>query len=254
MRTTHSKTRLVVVAALLFLWGGAPAAQAQGRSQAAPGGQSAQETERPVLFAYSLEHRPGAEALELTLPLLSSRGTARLLDDGRTLEVRDRRANVQNIVRRLRAYDRPGDRYRVEVMVVKASVIAASPKPPPSPDIPAHMIARWQELLPYDHFELVAKATLAPHVAQEVIYELGAGYQVSFQLQPIYSQPRVKLSNFRLVRVRQRVEQELIHTNLNPWLGKSLALGLARDEESRTALMVVIRCLDENRPGSGEKE
>jgi hypothetical protein len=256
MRTTqHIRSPRPLSGALIALWlvlGLAPAATAQ---QSAARSQSRPDAERLVLFAYSLEHRPAAEALELTLPLLSARGTARLAGDGRTLEVRDTRQRVQDIVRRLRAFDRPGDRYRVEVMVIKASTLRASPQPPPPTDIPPELIRRWQELLPYDIYELVARAELAPHVAQDVIYELGAGYQVSFQLQPIYAQPRVKLQNFRLLRVRQRTEQELIHTNLNPWLGKSLALGLARDEASKTALMVVIRCHDERPAGvAAEKE
>lgn len=195
-----------------------------------------------VRFAYAPEYRSAAAALEEVEPLLSPQGTARILPDGRTVEIRDRVPAVERIVQRLKEIDRPGPRFRLDVMVVQAQTLTVSPPMPSSPEIPHELVEQWRRVLRYTHYDLVARAELSPREGDEVSHELGDGYSVGFKLGPVMGKQRVRLQGFRLTREMADGEKQLIHTTLNPWLGKSLALGLARDETSRTALMVVILC------------
>lgn len=195
-----------------------------------------------VRIAYTPQHRTAAAAFEEIEPLLSPQGTARILPDGRTMEIRDRVSAVERIVQRLKEVDQPGPRFHLEVMVVQAQTLTVSPPVPSSPEIPTELVEQWRRVLRYTHYGLVARAELSPREGDEVSHELGEGYSVGFKLGPVMGRQRVRLQGFRLTREMADGEKQLIHTTLNPWLGKSLALGLARDETSRTALMVVILC------------
>lgn len=200
------------------------------------------EPEALALVSYPLEHRDVDEALEAVEPLLSARGTARPLPGGRTLEVRDTAARLERVMAMLRRFDRPVDGYEMEFMVIRAQPLSVSPPPPVPKEIPKELLQRWRNLLRYEHYELVARKTWSAQADREVRQDLGGGYQVSFRLSKIYGSRRVKLQNFRLLRRSGKGEEELIHTNLNPRVDQILSLGLAKDEASRTALMVVVVC------------
>ena len=78
-----------------------------------------------------------------------------------------------------------------------------------------------------------------------MVYELGPEYQVSFRFGTLLENQRVKLSNFRIARrVEGRPEATLLQTNLNLRLDQMTSLGLAKSEESREALMVVLTLRD----------
>jgi hypothetical protein len=195
-----------------------------------------------VLYAYTLRHQAPAEALDLVRPMLSAEGTVRLQTSTATLQIRDSAEVTRRIAAFLRSFDHPPLTLDLEVMVVRASSVAVSPQPANSPEIPAELLERWRNLLRYEHYQLMAKAQLEPKEGEEVTYEMGAGYRVSFRLGTLLANRRIKLHNFRLALAGEGPEEELIHTNLNPWLNQSASLGLARDESSRTALMVVVIC------------
>lgn len=200
------------------------------------------EPEALALVSYPLEHRDVDEALEAVEPLLSARGTARPLPGGRTLEVRDTAERLERVMAMLRRFDQPVDGYRMEFMVIRAQPLSVSPPPPVPKEIPKELLQRWRNLLRYEHYELVARKTWPTQADRDVRQDLGGGYEVSFRLSKIYGSRRVKLQNFRLLRRSDKGEEELIHTNLNPRVDQILSLGLAKDEASRTALMVVVVC------------
>jgi hypothetical protein len=202
-----------------------------------------------ALLSFTPEHRPAAEAVLRIRPLLSSRGSARLLPGGKTLQVQDHSASLERIVRALRAFDQPAQPLRLEVLVVQASTVPVSPQPPQPKEIPATLLARWRSLLRYEHYYLVGRVELAPREGEAVHHSLGAGYEVSFRLGDMVENGQVKLEDFRLTRTVGKRLQELIHTNLNPRLDQTMSLGLAQDEASRTALMVVIICREPGRWG-----
>lgn len=194
------------------------------------------------LYAYSLRYQPASEALELVRPMLSSEGMVKLQAGTRTLEIRDRQQVVQRVAAFLRSFDHPPVTLDLEVMVVRASKAPISPTPPNSPEIPSDLVEKWRNLLSYQHYQLVARAVLGPREGEEVAYEMGAGYRIRFRLGTLLPNRRIKLHDLRLERAQGTARRELIHATLTPWLEQPLALGLAQDETSHTALMVVVVC------------
>ena len=76
----------------------------------------------------------------------------------------------------------------------------------------------------------------------DVTHEVGTEYRVEFQIGRVRADRRVKLSNFKVLRLTDGVPRQLIHTNLNLWLDRPLVLGLARTESSERALMIIVDC------------
>lgn len=234
---------LLLVAALLAA--GGPSAAAE-RPIPIPGPAS------PVrLHAFTLQHQPASEALELVRPLLSKEGTVTLAPGSNTLEIRDTLAALSRIVPMLRSFDHPARPIEIEVLLVQASRPGVSGLISSSPEIPQELITRWRELLHYDIFTLAARADLRPREGESVTYETGNGYKLTFRLGTVLADRRIRLHNFRIVKRSgnsEKAEKEVIHTNLNLWLDQTITFGLARTEASPTALMVVMTC---RKPGDG---
>lgn len=203
------------------------------------------EAEELILHAYTLKHQPAREALPLVEPLLSKRGTVELQPGDNTLVIRDTLAALSAIVPVLRRFDHPARPVRVEVILVEANRAPVSGVPPST--LPEALVRRLRSLLPFTFYHVLAQAQLDSREGEEVTYEMGEGYTVSFRLGTLLEDRRLKLHGFRITRQvpgnpvgPQR--RQLIHTNLNLWLDQTMNLVLARSEESASALMVVLTC------------
>lgn len=197
-----------------------------------------------VLRAYTFKYQRANEALSLVYPLLSPRGTVEYQPQGNTLVIRDVDAAIRRIMPVLRGFDHPARPLRLEVIVVRASRSEVSP-PLPRSDLPDQLTKRLHNLLKYDVFETEAQAQLAGFESQWVVYELGPEFRVSFRFGTLLENQRVKLSEFRIARrVEGRPEATLLKTNLNLRLDRMMNLGLAKSEESREALMLVLTLRD----------
>lgn len=232
-----------LLAALLLASGLAPVLAQAPMSPTAPRGIREDRVEL-VLQAYTFKHRSANEALSLVYPLLSQRGAVELQPASNTLVIRDSRAAVSRILPVLLSFDHPARPLRLEILVVKASRTPVSP-PIRHSDLPEALTQRLEKLFNYDIFELAAKAHLTAQEGQAVSYNLGQDYAVSFRFGSMTPEGRVKLSNFRLTRLRggagdPAVKSSLLHSNLNLWLGKTMSLAVAPDEASREAVMVVL--------------
>jgi type II/III secretion system protein len=193
-----------------------------------------------VVRAYTFKYQRASEAVPLVYPLLSARGTVEYQPAGNTLVIRDTQAAIHRIVPVLRSFDHPALPLRLEVYVVRASRSVVSPQIQRS-DLPEWLTKRLHDLLAYDVYEMQAQAQLGGVEGQRVVYELGPEYRVSFRFGTLLDGQRVKLSNFRISRqIEGRPEANLIQTNLNLWLEQTMSLGLAKNEASREALMVVL--------------
>jgi hypothetical protein len=198
-----------------------------------------QRADEVVLRAYTFKHQRASEAVPLVYPLLSGRGTVELQPATNTLVIRDTLAALSRIVPVLHNFDHPARPVRLEVIIVKASRNQVSP-PVRKSDLPDQLTRRLRQLLPYDIYEMQAQAQLRADEGQSVIYELGEEYEVSFRLGTLLDGERIKLSNFRIRRRSERPGANLIHTNLNLRVDQTMNLGLAKNELSRDALMVVL--------------
>ena len=124
--------------------------------------------------------------------------------------------------------------------IVRATRTTISGAPVQS-DLPEPLTKRLRALLPYDNYYGQAQARLSSREGEAVTYALGGEYEVRFRLGTIVEQ-RVRLSSFRILRrtEERRTGTALIHTNLILPLEQTTSFVLARTEESREALMVVL--------------
>ncbi|HEX6901574.1 MAG TPA: secretin N-terminal domain-containing protein [Thermoanaerobaculia bacterium] len=209
---------------------------------------SAQPQAEVVVRAYTFQHQRASEALALVYPLLSPRGAVELQPAGNTLVVRDVQAAINRIMPVLKSFDHPARPLRLEIYVVRASKSVVSPQVQRS-DLPEVLTQRLRDLLGYHVFEKQAQAQLAGVEGQSVVYELGAEYKVSFRFGTLQEGQRTKLVNFRIARRGEnKVENTLLHAHLNLWLDQPLSLGLAKNEDSREALMLVLTLREGDSP------
>lgn len=199
------------------------------------------------LQAYTMVHQPAEEAVRLLIPLLSEQGAVELQPGSNTVVVRDLPDRVGRVLQVLRDFDHPSSPVRMEIQIVRAEVGDASlgNEELLSPEL----VSRLKELLRYDNYRLLAGTHLAVNEGEQVSYRFGDEFGVGFRLGTLLENGRVKLHGFRILRDLAASgaadgfgERQLIHTNLNLWLGKPMILGLAKAESSDKALMVVLKC------------
>ena len=170
-----------------------------------------------------------------------------------TLVIRDTQAAVRRVMPVLREFDRPARPLRLEVIVVRAS---RSPSTPPvrRSDLPEQLTQRLQDLLAFDVFKRQAEAQLSGVENQWVVYEVGPEYRVSFRFGTLRGQQRVKLSNFRIARRAEgRPEATLLQANLSLVPEKTTSVGLANNENSQEALMLVLTLREGDNPSAAKK-
>lgn len=196
------------------------------------------------VYAYTLRNQSAAEALVLIRPLLSQRGTVELQPGGNTLVVRDSMAALSRIVPTLRAYDRPPERLRLQVMIVRAFSEPVAVVPGHS--LPAWLEDRLQGLLRWDYYQVLAEAGLDTREGEDLVHEVGGLYGLSFRVGTVYQDERVKLHDFKIWHAGRvspaGAPAPLLEATLNLWLEKPKVLGLANSESSDHALMVVLTC------------
>ena len=216
-------SRLLGVALLVTLAAGAPA--------------PAQREPALLVHAYTLRHQPAAEALPLVHPLLSKRGSVQLQPGGNTLVVRDEAAVVERVAELLREFDHPAKKLALRIQVVRAG--DGGEGAPLAPEL----VARLREFLRYESYRVMAAADLEAREGEDVSYELGEQYRMTFQLGTLMPGDRLKLHDFEVTGRRESEERRrLLHTQVNLRLGRPMILGLAKNESSRRALLLVLTC------------
>jgi hypothetical protein len=194
-----------------------------------------------VVHAFRLENQPAVEAIGLIHPLLSERGSVELQPGGNTLVIRDTAAIVRRAVALLADFDHPTSPLRLEIKIVRAGL--GSMEPEANRGLSPALLARLRELLRYQNYRLLAAARIVAREAEEVAYRVGDDYQVSFRMGTLMADRRIKLHGFQVAHQLGNPEpKELIHTNLNLWLSTPMILGLAKQEASKEALMVILTC------------
>lgn len=233
MRPSISRVSAFAVLFLAALVAGAPA-------QEEPAGEL-------VAYAYNLQHRGATEALDLVLPMLSTRGAVELQPGGNALVVRDTVNVLQRIRPKLREFDHPFEPLRLKVQIIRAErgvgVERSRELTGASPDLPTGVLSRLHELLNYDRYSLLAGSELSVEEGMAVVQDIGEGYRVDFRLRHLLAAERASLDGFRLSRDAGESFEPLIHANLNLDLKRPMVLGLAPSEGSRSALMLVIQNL-----------
>jgi hypothetical protein len=205
-----------------------------------------------VVHAYRLENQPAVEALTLVYPLLSPRGTVELKPQENTLVIRDSLAAVVRIIPTLTRFDHPKRELGIQIQIVRASLEKFSP--PSQSQLSQELLLRLRELLPYDTYELLAETRLEAFEGEQMSYRLGRQFDIKFRLGTLLEGRRLRLHGFQVDRISASPKsrrgnagkaasnepKSLVQTNLFLHLDQVFFLGLAADESSREALMVVI--------------
>jgi len=229
----------VAICLLAALGSGAVAAQV---SPVVPdvSGRRAEEAAEVRVYAYTFQNKSATEALPLVQPLLTRQGSVEIQPEENTLVVRDTVAALGRIVPALRAFDRPPQGLRIEVMIVRAGTRPAVS--PGSESLPPWLEKRLRGLLRWNYYTLLARSVLDSREDQEVTHEVGGLYQLSFRPGTLQSGNQIKLQEFRIWHAGETDAPPLLEATLNLWLGKPKVLGLANSETSDRALMVVLTC------------
>ena len=221
---------------------------------------------RQQVYAYTLKHQQADAALVLVRPLLTAGGAVEVQPGGNTLVIRDAREVVNRIARLLAAFDHPPEELRYEIQIVRAGPEAqgvSPPRPQARPDdrLSEELVAQLRRRLRYDDYRVLAEVGVSSRQGEDVTYELGQTYSVSFRSGPVLGGRRVKLEDFRIVKQAQQVSdkgrrlepRELFHATLNLWIGQPFNLVLAHDESRQEALMVKISCRRESGDAGSER-
>lgn len=213
-------------------------AQAQAQSQ-----PRLEEVE-VVVHVFALKHKPATEALGKIHSLLSPRGSIELQPRENTLVIRDSRAALSRIVTVLRNFDHPARPMRLEVLIVKATRSPVSPQIQRS-DLPEVLTQRLRSMLPFDIFELQARAHLAALEGQEVNYSMSSEYGLKFSFGTLTPDGKIKLSSFRLSRRKTgangvQSSSNLMYTNLNLRLDETAFVAVSRTADSPEAITLVL--------------
>jgi Bacterial type II/III secretion system short domain len=194
------------------------------------------------VFAYTLKHQPAMEALRAIQPLLTSRGTVELRPGDNTLIVRDTRSALGRIAPALRSFDHPARRLRIDVMIVEARRAPFSP-PVPKEQLPDALAMRLRGFLPYNGYRLLARTSLDVLEGDDVTYEMGEGFSVSFHPATVVD-AQVRLHDFQISRASTDAanpgNRRLFRSSLTLPLDRPMALALASAEDSANALMLVL--------------
>jgi hypothetical protein len=231
-------SRLAVAALLLLVLPVVELAAAPAQSgQPQPPGRA----EQVAVHAYKLQYQSATEALMLIHSLLSPRGTVELQKEGNTLVIRDSVASLARIVAVLHRFDRPALPLRLEVYVVRASRHRAAGQPATA-KLPADLVRRLRDILPYEVYEVEGQAQLTTAEGQSVTYEIGGGIEMTFRLGAVEADDRIRLNGFRMTRRQQRngPAKLLINDNLTASLDQPKTMVLMPDEASPKALLLVL--------------
>lgn len=207
-----------------------------------PGRSGARIADQPEVhvYAYTFRNKSATEALALVQPLLTRQGSLEIQPEENTLVIRDTVASLGRIVPTLRAFDRPPQGLRIEVMIVRAGTRPAVS--PGSEPLPSWLEKRLRGLLRWDYYSILARSDLDTREGQEVTHEVGGLYGLSFRPGTLQADNQIKLHEFRIWHAEEGDASPLLEATLNLWLGKPKVLGLANSETSDRALMVVLTC------------
>ncbi len=195
-----------------------------------------------VTEVYALRNRAAGDAVAMVEGLLSSRGTLELQPGENTITIRDTAAVVRRVLARLRDYDQPPRRVRLDIQIVRAgdAASAGSGADGRGAELSPDLVRRLRELLRFDSFALMAQAGLEMMEGERVAYQFGGDYRVEFELGVLTASRQLRLQDFMVGKGPVDDSRPLIHTNLNLTIERPMVLGLARTEASERALMVVL--------------
>lgn len=214
-------------------------------------GQAAARTDDEPLkvHVFTFEHQSADDALGEIRPLFSDRGSVELKPSGDTVILRDRRGELDRILRTLRDFDHPRRALRLEFQLLRAHKVPFSPQQLSEGVSPA-LVQRLKQVLRYDTYESLADVGFRSEEGEQVAYDFGDDLGMEFRVGTVLQGSRVGLKDFRVLRRGEGgAALAVLHANLVVRLGQTLALVLMRDEAAESALVIAINCDSVAEPG-----
>lgn len=195
------------------------------------------------VLVFPLRYQPGNEALAMVGTLLSPRGTVEFDAQGNRIVVRDILAVLSRVAPALENFDHPLEDLRLEVKVIQAGPRQVGEHDTGlSPGLMrelSKLLAGYQ----FESYQLMAFVDLLAKEGAEVRHQIGNQFHISFRVGTVLQDRRLRLANFRVARATAAPgARPLLATNLTPWLDQTMILGLAKEEGSRSALLVAVTC------------
>jgi hypothetical protein len=226
----------LVLAASLAAAGAAPAG-----SQVS--GEPAHGVDELRVLEYPLRYQPGGEALAMVRTLLSPRGSVEFQAAGNRIVVRDILVVLSRVAPALQNFDHPLEDLRLEVKIIQAGPRQVGEH---DPGLSPGLMRELSKVLvgyQFESYQLMAFVDLLAKEGAEVQHQIGNQFRISFRVGTVLQDRRLRLSNFRVARATSTpAERPLLSTNLTPWLDHTMILGLAKEEGSRSALLVAVTC------------
>lgn len=209
-------------------------------AQSAGGGEGGDPALKIHVFTF--EHQSPEDALGEIRPLFSDRGSVELHPSGDTVILRDGAAELERILRRLRDFDHPPRRLRLEFHLLRAHRIPFSPQPE-SQGVSPRFVERLRQMLRYDTYESLSRISFLSREGDDVAYDFGDDLGMYFRVGTVLEGERVGLKDFRIHRRSEGgLAVPVLHANLVLVLRQTLAMVLMREEAANSALVIAITC------------
>ena len=196
---------------------------------------------------FRLLYREPTEAFAVIQPLLSEGGSITVAPRQGVVTVRDDQAHLTLVAEAIRQFDIAPRLFQVQVTFFRATGSIDDGDPAqPAPVQLRGLGQRLSDLLKYTSYDKIDELVVTAEEGGPVSARIGNSYHVDFRLDgDPGSRGKLRLRNFQVNRVRQGDDgtEQLSHvfrTSVNLKLDQPFVLGATRDEQSRTALLIVL--------------
>ncbi|MGH9369495.1 MAG: secretin N-terminal domain-containing protein [Thermoanaerobaculia bacterium] len=198
--------------------------------------------EELAIRVFRMNYRRVEEAALLIRPHLSDAASITLTQRLNAMTVTDREENLKTVAKVLAEFDVPprGFTFAVKLVRARADVAAGSI----SKEIEG-LGAKLKSLFQFNDYSLVDSVVLRGVEGRRVESRLGEEYQLSFSIGPAGSGDELLLAPFMLTRVRKTnlgppLYTRLYRASMSITLNQTLVVGASREEQSKTALILVL--------------
>ena len=192
---------------------------------------------------YVLKHKRVEEAALLVRPLLSDGSSVTLTQKLNAMTVTDRPEKLDQIGKILASFDVPPRGFNFAVKLVKARA-----------DVPSGSIAseigglgaKLKSLFQFNDYSLIDSAVLRGVEGGDLRYQLGTEYMLTFTIRPGGGDSKeILLSPLSLSKILSKPGEAvflkpLYRTSVPLRLSQTLVLGATREEQSKSALILIL--------------
>ena len=217
-----------------------PLLAAAGLSQPALAqpGSGQQEAETQIRHAFTLQHQRADDALEWMQNEMSPQGTIELQRATNTLVLRDRSSVLEHLLALLRDFDHPRRQIEFEIFILEASRRGSGD---PRSELPAQLTDELGNWLAFTSYRLLGEGRFEATEGEDVRYEMGAEFRLSFRVGTVLLDRRLKLYGVEIERSRSAVlDERVFNGHLNVWVGKPLVLALPYRDSDASGLVVAV--------------